>query len=58
MSSGDTAWVLTCAALVFIMTPGVALFYGGMARRKNAEVRRDATITEAEAGPVAAPYPR
>jgi Amt family ammonium transporter len=35
MNSGDTAWVLACAALVFIMTPGVALFYGGMARRKN-----------------------
>jgi len=35
MNSGDTAWVLASAALVFIMTPGVALFYGGMARRKN-----------------------
>ena len=35
MNSGDTAWVLVCAALVFIMTPGVAFFYGGMARRKN-----------------------
>jgi len=35
MSSGNTAWVLVCAALVFIMTPGVAFFYGGMARRKN-----------------------
>ncbi|MBN2282802.1 MAG: ammonium transporter [Deltaproteobacteria bacterium] len=35
MSSGDTAWVMLCAALVFIMTPGVALFYGGLARRKN-----------------------
>ena len=35
MSSGDTAWVLMCAALVLIMTPGVALFYGGLARRKN-----------------------
>ncbi len=35
MSSGDTAWVLVCAALVLIMTPGVALFYGGLARRKN-----------------------
>jgi Amt family ammonium transporter len=35
MNSGDTAWVLVSAALVFIMTPGVALFYGGMARRKN-----------------------
>ncbi|KPJ65633.1 MAG: ammonia channel protein, partial [Syntrophobacter sp. DG_60] len=35
MNSGDTAWILASAALVFIMTPGVALFYGGMARRKN-----------------------
>lgn len=35
MSSGDTAWVLLCTALVLIMTPGVALFYGGLARRKN-----------------------
>jgi Amt family ammonium transporter len=35
MNTGDTAWVLVCAALVFIMTPGVAFFYGGMARRKN-----------------------
>lgn len=35
MNSGDTVWVLASAALVFIMTPGVALFYGGMARRKN-----------------------
>ena len=28
MSHGDTAWVLLSAALVFIMTPAVALFYG------------------------------
>lgn len=35
MNSGDTAWVLVSVALVFIMTPGVAFFYGGMARRKN-----------------------
>jgi len=35
MNAGDTAWILVCAALVFIMTPGVAFFYGGMARRKN-----------------------
>ncbi len=35
MNTGDTAWVLICSALVFIMTPGVAFFYGGMARRKN-----------------------
>ncbi len=35
MNSGDTAWVLVATALVFIMTPGLAFFYGGMARRKN-----------------------
>ena len=35
MDSGDTGWVLVSAILVFIMTPGVAFFYGGMARRKN-----------------------
>lgn len=34
-SSGDTAWVLASAALVLFMTPGLALFYGGMVRRKN-----------------------
>ncbi len=32
---GDTAWVLTSAAFVLLMTPGLALFYGGMVRRKN-----------------------
>jgi len=35
MNAGDTTWVLVCSALVFLMTPGVAFFYGGMARRKN-----------------------
>lgn len=35
MNSGDTTWIMLCAVLVFIMTPGVALFYGGLARRKN-----------------------
>ena len=33
--TGDTAWLLTSTALVMLMTPGLALFYGGMARRKN-----------------------
>jgi Amt family ammonium transporter len=33
--SGDTAWMLVSAALVLLMTPGLALFYGGMVRRKN-----------------------
>ena len=32
---GDTAWLLTSAAFVLLMTPGLALFYGGMVRRKN-----------------------
>ncbi|HIV86164.1 MAG TPA: ammonium transporter [Candidatus Monoglobus merdigallinarum] len=35
MSAGDTGFVLICAALVFFMTPGLALFYGGLVRRKN-----------------------
>ncbi|AEB07905.1 ammonium transporter [Desulfobacca acetoxidans] len=35
MNSGDTAFVLFSAALVLFMTPGLALFYGGMARSKN-----------------------
>jgi ammonium transporter, Amt family len=35
IDSGDTAWVLASAALVLLMTPGVALFYGGMVRAKS-----------------------
>jgi len=35
ISAGDTAWLLTSTALVLFMTPGLALFYGGMSRRKN-----------------------
>jgi Amt family ammonium transporter len=35
MNSGDTAWVLISAALVLFMTPGLALFYGGMVRSKG-----------------------
>ncbi|MDR2354130.1 MAG: ammonium transporter [Deltaproteobacteria bacterium] len=35
ISSGDTAFVLVSAALVFIMTPGLGFFYGGLGRRKN-----------------------
>ncbi len=35
INSGDTAWILMSAALVMLMTPGLALFYGGMVRRKN-----------------------
>jgi Amt family ammonium transporter len=35
INAGDTAWVLICAALVFLMTPGLAFFYGGMTRAKS-----------------------
>jgi Amt family ammonium transporter len=35
VDAGDTAWLLASSALVMIMTPGLALFYGGMVRRKN-----------------------
>ncbi|MEV0536227.1 ammonium transporter [Kitasatospora sp. NPDC050463] len=34
-SAGDTAFVLICAALVMVMTPGLAFFYGGMVRAKS-----------------------
>jgi ammonium transporter len=34
-SAADIAWVLASAALVFLMTPGLAFFYGGMVHRKN-----------------------
>src|SRR5919107_2343313 len=32
---GDTAWVLTSAALVMLMTPALGFFYGGLVQRKN-----------------------
>src|SRR5574340_608371 len=35
INSGDTAWMLVCCSLVLLMTPALALFYGGMVRRKN-----------------------
>src|ERR1700742_1611204 len=36
LNAGDTAWMLTSSALVLMMTiPGLALFYGGMVRKKN-----------------------
>jgi Amt family ammonium transporter len=35
MDTGSTAWMLTSTALVMIMLPGLALFYGGLVRRKN-----------------------
>ncbi len=36
IDTGDTAWILTSAALVLLMTPALGFFYGGMVRRKNA----------------------
>ena len=36
MNTGDVAWILLCSALVLLMAPGLALFYGGLARSKNA----------------------
>lgn len=35
VDAGDTGWILVSAALVMLMTPGLASFYGGMVRRKN-----------------------
>lgn len=35
MNSGDTAYVLVCSAMVLLMTPALAFFYGGLVRRKN-----------------------
>ena len=35
INKADTAWMLVSAALVMLMTPGLAFFYGGMVRRKN-----------------------
>ena len=35
LDTGNTAWLLVAAALVMVMLPGLALFYGGLVRRKN-----------------------
>lgn len=35
LDTGDTAWMMTSCALVLLMTPGLAFFYGGLVRRKN-----------------------
>src|SRR5512136_830069 len=35
IDTGNTSWLLVSTALVWLMTPGLALFYGGMVRRKN-----------------------
>src|SRR5579871_2067017 len=34
-NGADTAWIIVATALVFLMTPGLAFFYGGMVNRKN-----------------------
>lgn len=36
INAGDTGFIMICSALVFLMTPGLAFFYAGMVRRKNA----------------------
>ena len=36
INSGDTAWILVASALVLLMTPGLAFFYAGLVRQKNA----------------------
>ena len=35
IDTGHNTWILISSALVMLMTPGLALFYGGMVRRKN-----------------------
>ena len=35
MDAGNIAFMLVCSALVFLMTPGLAMFYGGLVRKKN-----------------------
>ena len=39
INTGDTAWVLASAALVLLMTPGLAFFYGGMVRAGTCSAR-------------------
>ena len=57
VDTGDTAWVLTSSALVLMMTaPGLALFYGGMVRRKNvlATLMQSFILMARHLGPVGA----
>lgn len=35
LDSGDNAWMMVCSALVLMMTPGLAFFYGGLVDKKN-----------------------
>ena len=46
MNAGDTAFVLMSAALVMLMTPGLALFYGGMVRNAAAEFASIALVVK------------
>ena len=39
MDSGNIGFVLLCAAFVFVMTPGLAMFYGGLVRKKNVVIQ-------------------
>ena len=42
INTGDTAFMMICAALVFIMTPGLAFFYGGLGFQKKRTDHHDA----------------
>ncbi len=35
VDTGNTAFIIICSAMVLLMTPGLAFFYGGMVRKKN-----------------------
>ncbi len=51
INSGDTAWIMTSAVLVLFMTlPGLALFYGGMVRKKKSALHNDAQFCSSGAG--------
>ena len=39
MDAGSIAFMIICAGLVFLMTPGLAFFYGGLGRRKMLSIR-------------------
>lgn len=53
MNAGDTAWIMVASALVLLMTiPGLALFYGGLVRRK-VNLLECVRISSAERGSVA-----
>ena len=47
INAGDTAWVLMSGALVLFMTPGLAIFYGGMVRAKSTVRRPDLLLVAA-----------